>query len=295
MVVFVIIISGCKNQEPTSSSPSKIGSAVPAIAPAPPPITCPPGSAIDNGACVTVVTAEKVDAVAAQASRLDDLATFLDKAAVMEAPIELLGGFRQLDAWKKIASMSDKFKIVDEIAAALDTGVKQIRSFKSTLGTSSAKLTDLKSQLNTLLQTPAVAQPLAQLQTDVASKLRSVMQPLEEQITSVTQTTLGPMIEKFSDMGDMVLGACAMSKSAGGDSLKKLCGQAKDVFGQASTFLGEFKGKPLALLGQVTGELQGKLTNLLDAESTKLLAEAQTRVNALLNIPPVASGSGATK
>src|SRR5262245_36389160 len=92
------------------------------------PIQCPPGNAIKDGACVVVVTAEKVEAVAQQQSRLDELAKLLDNVETAAAPIEPMNGFRQLDQWKALVAKSDKLKIVDNIVVTLDDGVKKLRA-----------------------------------------------------------------------------------------------------------------------------------------------------------------------
>src|SRR5262245_59344987 len=59
------------------------------------PVSCPPGNAIKDGACVVVVTPEKVAVVAQQQSRLEELAKLLDQVETAGAPIELMNGFRQ--------------------------------------------------------------------------------------------------------------------------------------------------------------------------------------------------------
>lgn len=282
----------CKSKSETKPG---AGSAVVAVKA---PVSCPPGNAVENGACVAAVTAEKVEAVAQQATRLDEFAKLLDSAEVVSAPVELLGGFRQLDVWKNMIKLNTKLQVVDEVAAALDTGVKELRALKVTLADSSAKLGNLRGELDGLLKSPAVAQPLAALQSNVAAKLHGVLDPLEAQITKVAQSALGPAAQKLSDVGDLVLGACAMGKvTGGGDSLKQLCDQAKTAFGSATTFLADFKTKPLALFNDLSGSLESKLSNLLDTQSQKLLQEAQVRVNGLLNLPAgggSASGPGSS-
>jgi hypothetical protein len=284
-----VMASSCKSKSSDSTTKTGSGSAVvQPVAPA----TCPPGSAIDQGVCVAAVTAEKVEAVAQQISKVDEFAKLLDKADLVAGPVELLGGFRQLDAWKTLIKLNSKLQIVDEVAAALDTGVKELRSLKTTAQDASAKLGDLRGQLNGLLTTPSVALPLAKLQSDVTAKLHAVLDPLESQITKVAQSALGPAAQKINDVSDLVLGACAMAKvSGGGDAMKALCEQAKDGFTKASGFLSDFKNQPMALFSDVTGNLQSKLSNLVDEQTSKLLQEAQTRVNALLSLPPP-SGSG---
>src|SRR5437016_2142799 len=50
------------------------------------PMTCPAGNVVQEGKCVAVVTAEKIDAVVKQQTRLDDLAKLLDKIDTVSAP-----------------------------------------------------------------------------------------------------------------------------------------------------------------------------------------------------------------
>lgn len=291
-ITVAVTLVGCKSKA-TSSPTAGSGSAQVVPTPVPVAIQCPPGNAIENNVCVAAVTAEKIEAVTQQASRVDELAKLLEKAEVLAAPIELLGGFRQLEVWKNLVKLNKKLIVVDEVAAGLDVGIKELRTLKVTLGESATKLGDLRGFLDGLMKQPSVAQPLATLQADIAMRLRGVLEPLEAQITNVAQSTLAPAAQKLTDVADMVIGACAMGKATGGgDSLKQLCDQAKAAFGPAQTFLAEFNTQPMALFTQLTGTLETKLSNLLDAKTQLVLTEAQTRIAALLKLPTPSGGSG---
>ncbi len=293
-ITVAVALVGCKsktNPGPTAGS----GSSQPVQPPGPAAIQCPPGNAIANNVCVPAVTAEKIEAVGQQASRVDELAKLLDKAEVLSAPIELLGGLRQLDVWKNLVKLNKKLLVVDEVAAGLDSGIKELRTLKITLTESATKLGDLRGFLEGVMKQPAVALPLATLQADIAMRLRGVLEPLEAQITNVAQSKLVPAAQKLTDVADMVIGACAMGKATGGgDSLKQLCDQAKLAFGPAQAFLADFKTQPMALFTQLTDTLETKLSNLLDEKTQLVLTEAQTRITALLKLPAIdnAAGSG---
>ncbi len=291
-ITVAVTLVGCNSKakpNPTAGS----GSSQLVQTPVPAALQCPPGNAIANNVCVPAVTAEKVEAVGQQATRVDELAKILEKADVLSAPIELLGGLRQLDVWKNLVKLNKKLLIVDEVAAGLDSGIKELRTLKITLTESATKLGDLRGFLDGVMKQPAVALPLAALQADIAMRLRGVLEPLEAQITNVAQSQLAPAAQKLADVADMVIGACAMGKATGGgDSLKQLCDQAKSAFGPAQAFLADFKTQPMALFTQLTETLETKLSNLLDDKTQLVLTEAQTRIAALLKLPAIDNGSG---
>ncbi len=291
-ITLAVALAGCKNKAASNkaagSGASQVGSNASAVA-----IQCPPGNGIANNVCVPAVTAEKIAAVTQQQNRVAEYANLLEKADVLTAPVELLGGFRQLEVWKNLVKLNKKLVIVDEVALGLDAGVKELRALKITLTDSANKLGDLRGFLDGLLTQPAVAQPLATLQAEVAMRLRGVLEPLEVQISKVAQSTLVPAAQKFADVTDMVIGACAMGKATGGgDALKQLCDQAKAAFGPAQVFLADFKTQPMALFTQLTGTLETTLSNLLDEKTQMLLTEAQTRINALMKVAATDAGAG---
>src|SRR6185503_4107616 len=90
----VASIAACGNRtDPAAGKGSGEGTAAAPAGPA----KCPPGNVVKDGACVAVVTAEKIAAVAQQQSRLDELAKLLDQVDTVGAPIELFNGIRQLE------------------------------------------------------------------------------------------------------------------------------------------------------------------------------------------------------
>src|SRR5262245_43365403 len=70
------------------------------------PMTCPPGNAVKDHACVPVITPDKIAAVAKQQGRIDEVSRLLDQVDAIAAPIELFGGIRRLDSWKAIKARS---------------------------------------------------------------------------------------------------------------------------------------------------------------------------------------------
>jgi len=285
LVLTLVIACGHKDDAPSSP-----GSA----APPPPPASCPAGSVVKDGTCVVVVTADKVLAVATQKSRLDDLATFLDKVDTLAAPIELLNGFRQTPQWKSIAASSAKLATVDQIVVVLDQGVKTLRTFKVSLGEASKRLGDLGGELDKLLKDPGTAKQLADVRASISSQVRAAVVPLAVQVEDTITKAIAPIEAQLGDTADLVIGACAMAKlSGGGDDLKKLCARAKDVFGKATAYLADLKTKPAALFDDVTKQLELSLDQLVDTETKALIDSAQAKVNAALLLPPqTGSGSG---
>jgi len=257
------------------------------------PASCPAGSVVKDGACVVVVTPDKVLAVATQKSRLDDLATFLDKLDTLAAPIDLLNGFRQTEQFKTLKASVPKLDQVDVVVATLAEGVKQLRVFKTSLGEASVKLGNIGGELDKLLKDPGTAKQLADLRTQVSTELRATIVPLALQVQDTITKAIAPIEAQLSDTADMVIGACAMAKlSGGGDKLKELCGQAKDVFAKATAYMADLKTKPAALFDDVSNQLETQLDQLVDSETKALIADAQAKVNAVLLLPPQAAGSG---
>jgi uncharacterized protein YjbJ (UPF0337 family) len=256
-------------------------------------VSCPPGNAVKDGACVPVVTPEKVAAIGEQQSRLDELAKILDTADSVGAPIELLDGFRQLDAWKQLLKSNPKLQVVDDTVATLKEGVAQLHALKGGLGEASQRLGNLKGELDNVLKQTGTAQSLADLQGKVRTELQGLIAPLETQVTATIQKVIVPITQQLDDTADLVNGACAMAKlSGGGDKLKELCGQAKEAFGKATAFLKDFKDRPAAMFDQFTGTLEQQLGLLVDNETKQLLDTAQAHVDAALKLPAAPAGSG---
>jgi hypothetical protein len=292
VLLCVVAALGCgKKQEPTDQNAKNADNAKPK--PVEPAMSCPPGSAVKDGACVAVITPDKVAAIGQQQSRLDELAKLLDAADNVAAPVELLDGFRQLDGWKTVLKANPKLQIVDDTVAMLKDGVAQLHALRGSLGEASQRLGNLKGELDHVMQQSGTAQSLADLQGKVKADLQGMIAPLETQVTATIQKVIVPVTQQLNDTADLVVGACAMAKmSGGGDKLKALCGQAKDVFGKATAFLNDFKDRPATLFDQFTTTLEQQLGLLVDSESKQLLDGAQARVNAVLKLPPAAAGSG---
>src|SRR5262249_14444101 len=156
-----------------------------------------------DGKCIPVVTPEKVQAVAQQQTRLDDLAKLLDKLDAVTAPIELLDGFRKQDSWKQLAATSSKLKAVDDIVALLNEAVKQLRAFKGTLGDAAARLGNLKGELDAVMKQTGAAQQLADLRKQVSTEIRAALQPLQAQVTELLQKVIVPVLAQLTDTADL--------------------------------------------------------------------------------------------
>lgn len=296
----LVAACGSKKAESSEGSGSSAGSAGSAAktVEVEKPITCPPGSVVDAGACVAVVTPQKIEAVAKQQTRLDDLAKLLDKIDAVSAPIELLNAFRKLDEWKDLTAKFDKLKMVDDVVGELDNNVKTLRSFKASLGEASGRLGNLKGELDRLMTETGTAKKLAEVRTQVSSQVRTALEPLAAQVTDTIQNALTPLAAKLDEVGAVIELTCATAKLSGaGQGTKDLCKQAKSVFEAAMTYVEDFKGKPAAVFDEVTKELETQLVQLIDAEAAKLIDAAQLKVNEALKLPPAgsAAGSGSAK
>ena len=286
-IVLSLLICACGHKDVAGTGS---GSAVVVDAP----VTCPPGNVVKDGACVVVVTPEKILAVQTQKSRLDDLAIILDKIDTLSAPIELVNGLRATPQWKSIAATSSKFAIVEQVVGVLDQGVKQLRVFKGSLGEASRRLGDLGGELDKLLKDPGAAQQLADVRAKVSAEVRGAIEPLATQVQDTITKAIAPIEAQLGDTADMIIGACAMAKlSGGGDSLKELCGQAKDVFGKATAFMIDIKAKPAALFDDVSKQLETQLDQLVDTETKTLISVAQAKISSLLLLPGAGSAGSA--
>jgi hypothetical protein len=253
---------------------------------------CPPGNVVKEGACVAVMTADKITAVVTQQTRLDDLAKLLDQVETVAAPIELFDGIRQLDQWQALKDKSERFTAVDAIAGTLNTAVKTLRTFRAGLGETSARLADLKTELDQLMVTTGAARQLTEVRAAVSSKLRAAVEPLTAQVMDAIQNAVAPLTAQLSEVSDLVITGCTMAKlSGGGDKLKELCGQAKEMFTKAVAFVDDVKARPAQLFNDVTSQLTTQLDQLVDAETQKLVATAQGKVSELLKLPPAGSSS----
>jgi hypothetical protein len=245
---------------------------------------------------VVVITADKVAAIGAQKSRIDDLATLLDKTTTIAAVIELLDGIRQLEAWKNLAASSDKLASVGDFIGVLGDGVKQLHAFQAGLKDASVRLGNIQGELDAILKDSGAAKQLADIRAQVSTELRAAVATLQDQTTATIQKVLIPIRANLSDVGDLVIGACAMAKLSGGtDQLRDLCARAKDVFTQANAFLADLDKRPGELFTSVTTKLEASLDTLIDDQSKQLIATAQQAVNDALKLPGApgpATGAG---
>ena len=284
-IALSLLVCACGHKD-SAGTGSAVGSGA---APVASPATCPAGNVVKDGACIVVVTPEKVLAVQTQKSRLDDLATVLDKVDTLSAPIELLDGLRQTPQWKSIAATSSKFAIAEQIVGVLDQGVKQLRVFKGSLGEASQRLGDLGGELDKMLKQPGTVQQLADVRAKISAEVRGAIEPLALQVQATITKAIAPIEAQLGDTADMIIGACAMAKlSGGGDNLKQLCAQAKDVFGKATAFMVDIKAKPATLFDEVSMQLESQLDQLVDTETKAAIGLAQQKINSLLLLPAAA-------
>jgi hypothetical protein len=278
--VLAIGLGGCKGKQ------QEAGSAGSSVAAPAAPVACPPGNVVDGDKCVAVVTPEKIAAVAAQQTRLDELAKLLDQVDVVAAPVELLDGVRQLPAWQTIAGRSDVAKTADQVVATLNLGVKKLRELKGHLGEASQRLGNLKGELDQLMTSTGAGRQLAEVRGKISGQLRGALEPLAGQLQDTIEHALAPLAEQLATMADLVIGGCAMAKlSGGGDKLAQLCANARGIFDAGTKFIDDFKAKPAQLFGELTGKLEAELDQLVDGATKQALDAAQRAVTKALALP----------
>jgi DNA repair exonuclease SbcCD ATPase subunit len=257
------------------------------------PMTCPAGNVVQDGKCVAVITAEKIDTVVKQQTRIDDLAKLLDKIDAVSAPIELLGAFRKLQEWKTLTETNADLKKIDDVVATLDNAVKTLRTFKASLNEASGRLGNLKGELDRLMKDTGAAKKLEEVRAQVSSQLKSTIEPLANQVADTIKNALQPLMTQLEEVGDIIIATCVIAKRTGGADTKALCDKAKGLFNAGTAFLTDLKDKPAKLFDEVYTELEKQLAQLIDAESKKLLDAAQVKVNEALKLPAAGSGSQA--
>jgi hypothetical protein len=292
VLVVALVLVACPKKKDDAAGGGGSGSAVKVVEP-PLPASCPAGNVAQDGKCVPVITPEKVAVVQAQQTRIDDLAKLLDQVELVAAPVELMDGFRQLPQWKALAEKSQKLKVADTVVATLNDAVKKLRELKGHLGEASARLGNLKGELDKLLTDATVVRTIDEVRTKVSTDLRAALEPLALNVKDTIQNALTPLVTQLNDMADLVIGACAMAKlSGGGDKMKEMCDGAKAVFDKGRTFIEDFKTKPAALFTDVSDKLEAELGLLVDAAAKQAIDSAQTLVNDALKLPPAGSAAG---
>lgn len=283
----VLALIGCKGkkEEAATGSGAKTADTKP--------MSCPPGNVIKDGACTQAITAEKLAVVEQQKSRIDELAALLEKVDTVATPIELVNSFRQTPEWQGLVAKVPKLASVEQTVATLDGAVKQLRVFKGQLGEASARIGNLKGELDRLMTDTGATRQLADVQARVSSELRGTFEPLGAQVSDTIEKAIAPLATQFEGLSDMVVGTCLVAKSQAGDKLKSLCSDAKTMFERANTFIGDVKQRPAQVFEDVSGKLESELELLVDAQTKKALDEAQQRVNAAMRLSatPGAAGS----
>ncbi|HEY5937084.1 MAG TPA: hypothetical protein VIU61_20680 [Kofleriaceae bacterium] len=290
LIGLTLACSGKKKEEGGTASGSA-GSGT-AVTSGSGPASCPPGNVVKDGACVAVITPEKVAVVTQQQTRLDELAKLLDKVETLGAPIELLNGVIQLEEWKKFAASSAELQALDKVIAVLADAVKQLREFKGGLGESAQRLGNLKVELDRMMTDTGTAKRLEEVRAQVSSQIRTAIDPLATQVLDAIQKGIAPLIKDLEETSDLILGACVLAKRTGGDKVKTMCGSAKELFAKGLAFLEEVKTKPAMLFDDITKQLTAQLDTLIDDQTKALLGAAQVKVNEALKLPAGGAGSG---
>lgn len=286
VVLVAVACVACGNKK---ENKSETGSAA-----APPaPVNCPAGQVVKDGACAVVITAEKIEVVAQQQTRIDELAKLLEKVDTVSMPIELLGGFRQVEPWKALVASNSRVKLVDDSVAVLDEAVKKLRTFREGLTQASGRLGDLRGELGKLLAEPGMAKRIEDVRQQISKQLTDTLAPLGAQVADTVQNALAPLTAKFEDVSNVIkLGCAATALGGASDNTKALCTKAETGLGDAKRFLADFSAKPAMLFDGVKAQLETALADLVDAQAKRALDAAQTAVNQALKLPPGGTGSG---
>jgi hypothetical protein len=296
VVIALLALGACgqKNNDAGGKQGSADQSGAQGGAKAEAPVTCPPGNAVADGACVAVVTPQKIAVVAQQKSRIDELVQLLQKVDAVGAPIEVMNGLRQVDQWKALVGKHEKLKVFDDVVATLDSAVKKLRTFKGDLDQASAGLGNLQGELDRLLTETGAAKRIEEVRARVSSQIRTTVEPLAKQVADTVQNALAPLELRFTDAANLVtIGCAAMALGRAGEQSKALCAQANEAFVQGKRFLEDFKARPAALFQEVTTKLETELAALVDEQTKQLLDTAQAAVNDALKLPPAAPAGSA--
>ncbi len=259
-------------------------------------LTCPPGNLVRDGACVEVINAGTVAAVAVQKTRLDELAIRLGTLDSLTAPLEVLRAFRELDQWKALTAKVSQLKVVDDMVGQIDGGLQALRGFSGQLGEISARLGNLNRELERLMTQTGATAALADVRAQVSRKVRDTVEPLAGQVSTAIRDGIAPIRAQLEKAGALIDLACAsLTLSGGSDASKALCKQAKDAFATGTASIDELAGWPAKLFDGVAVELETQLDALLDDGAKQAIDAAQTLVNDALRLPAGAgagSGSG---
>jgi hypothetical protein len=288
-LVVAIALAGCGGKKTEEGGGGGGGVATGSSAQQPPEpekLACPPGNVVQDGKCVAVVTAEKIELVTRQQSRLDELAKQLEQVDQVATPVELLAAFRELPEWKDLVAKFSQLEMVDKVAGELDNGIKTLRTFRASLDEASTRLGNLKGELDRLMTDTGTARRLEEVRAQVSSQLRTALEPLSAQVTNTIENALIPLTTRLEEVGDIMKIACAGARLKGaGDQTKQFCKEADKAFAAGIEYLADFKDRPAKLYDEVTSTLEKELEALIDAESKKILDAAQARVNAALKLP----------
>lgn len=297
--------TGCKKKEADATGGSGSGSAGSAVvdvgsgsgsgsaaAPVADGPKCPAGNVLEAGACKPAITAEKVAAIGAQQTRLDELATLLDKAETVAAPIELLSAITTLEEWKKLVEKSEKFKAVEGVIVVLTEAVKQLHALQAGVKDGAVRLGNIKGELDAIMKDTGAAKKIEDVRALISKEVHTAIDTLTKEVVATIQKVIVPLKTQLADVSDLVIGGCVLAKQSGGDKVKELCGKAKEIFRTAERFIEDFEKKPEEMIKALVTNLETQLGDLVDAEEKKLLAAAQTAVNDALKLPPAGSGSG---
>ncbi len=278
LVVVALLAVGCGNKKDSGTAENK---------------------PVETVAEAVVITAEQIEIVKAQQSRLDELGKLLDKVDAVATPVEIANAFRQLDEWKGLVGKFDKLAAVDTLVGELDNAVKSLRTFRAGLDQTEARLGNLAGELEKWMKESGTGAKLADVRAKVSADVRAAIEPFAQQTGDVIANAMQPLMSKLDQVeGLLEIGCGGLKISGASDAAKKQCDSAKTAFAAGKTYLAGLKDKPVQLFNDVSTAVEGALVTLYDEATKQAIDAAQAQVNELLKLPtaeaPAGSGS-ATK
>lgn len=242
---------------------------------------------------VVHITAEQVQVVRAQQSRLDELGKLLDKVDAVATPVEIANQFRQLEEWKGLVGKFDQLKTVDMLVGELDNAVKSLRTFRAGLDQAEVRLGNLAGELDKWMKESGTGAKLADVRAKVSAEVRGAIEPLAQQTGDVIANAMQPLMTKLDKVeGLLEVGCGGLKISGGSEAAKKQCDAAKTAFAAGKEYLASLKDKPVQLFNQVSTDIETALVNLVDDATKKAIDEAQAKVNELLKLPTAEAPAG---
>jgi hypothetical protein len=164
--------------------------------PPPPALACAPGELVAAKRCTRTLTAEQVDMVGQQASRLADAGKLLSDPAVLDQARDVLAALHELAAWKRAAAKDAAFQAVDP--AAIHTAGERARGLGGKLGEAAKNLEGLCGELAAIAIHPE-ARTVDAVRALVSTRIADAIGPLGVEVTAAIRDSLGTLPTRLVD------------------------------------------------------------------------------------------------